>query len=234
MTISSGTAGSDSAPEGVQEFVSRRLTEAIVTGSLASGEKLSPTKIGADLGVSHIPVREALAGLEADGYVRRVPRVGFFVASLSVDYIEDVYRWRAVLEDEAHRIAVPKLTAADLARMRQIDKKINRAGESRSNRFIDLNREFHFVAFERAESEILLRFLNHLWDASSRYQNMMDVTRPRTKLREQHSSILEAFEARDVEAINAHMAEHRALTLEAIRKMAASNDSDIKTSATGA
>jgi len=210
-------------PEGLQEFVSRRLMEAIIKGDLPSGEKLSPTKLATDFGVSHIPVREALARLEADGYVRRVPRVGFFVAELSREHLEDVYHWRDILESEAHRIAVPQLTASDIQRMRTINAGINATKDSRSNRFLDLNREFHFVAFERAGSEILLRFLNHLWDAAARYQNTMDYARAtRAVLRQHHDALIEAFEARNVKLVNARMAEHRALTLQAIRAMASS------------
>jgi DNA-binding GntR family transcriptional regulator len=211
-------AGNGELPEGLQEFVSRRLMEAIITG-----QKLSPTRLATEFGVSHIPVREALSALEADGYVKRVPRVGFFVAELSPDYVEDVYHWRQVLEDEAHRMGVPRLEESDLRRMREINDRINRAADSRSNRFLDLNREFHFVAFERAGSEVLLRFLNYLWDAAARYQNTMDYARvSRAILRKHHDALIEAFEARDVNLVNARMAEHRALTLQSIRKIASS------------
>jgi DNA-binding GntR family transcriptional regulator len=216
--------GHGALPEGLQVFVARRLMEDIIDGSLASGEKLSPTKLATEFGVSHIPVREALAALEADGYVRRVPRVGFFVAELSPEYIEDVYHWRQVLEDEAHRVAVPRLKDADLARMHKINDAINETGDARSNRFLDLNRDFHFVPFECAGSEVLLRFLNHLWDASARYLHTMDHARSsRAILRQHHDALLEAFEARDVNLVNARMAEHRAVTLQAIRKIASSS-----------
>ena len=209
-------------PEGLQEFVARRLTEAIIAGSLPPGEKLSPTRLAGEFGVSHIPVREALAALEADGYVRRVPRVGFFVAELSAENMEDVYHWRQVLEDEAHRIAVPKLQASDVERMRTLNAEINRTAVSESNRFVDLNRDFHFVPFERAGSEILLRFLNQLWDAAARYQNTMDHARvSRVTLRKHHDALIKAFAARDANLVNALMAEHRALTLQAIRTIAA-------------
>jgi DNA-binding GntR family transcriptional regulator len=194
---------------------------AIIDGSLAAGDKLSPTKLATEFGVSHIPVREALAALEAEGYVRRIPRVGFFVAELSLEYTEDVYHWRQVLEDEAHRVAVPKLTDADIARMRELNDEINATEHTPSNRFLDLNREFHFVAFERAGSQVLLRFLTHLWDAAARYQQTMDQARPsRAVLRQHHDALIEAFAARDVNLVNARMAEHRALTLQSIRKLA--------------
>jgi DNA-binding GntR family transcriptional regulator len=215
------TTHDEEPPEGLQEFVTRRLVRAIATGSLAPGQKVSPTKLAGELGVSHIPVREALAALEAAGQLKRVPRVGYFVAELSPDYIEDVYHWRQIVEDEAHRIAVPRIDKSDLARMRELNDSTARAVESRdSRRFVDLNREFHFVAFERAGSEILLRFLNHLWDASVRYQNTMAyVPVSRSLLRDQHNALIDAFEARDVSLVNAQMAIHRGVTLRAIREL---------------
>ena len=207
-------------PEGLQDFAARRLVQAIISGSLAPGERLSPSKLAGELGVSHIPVREALASLEASAYVVRVPRVGFFVADLSPDYIEDVYHWRQVLEDEACRIAVPRLGESDLALMRKINENARRAGESKDGSYLDLNREFHFVAFERAGSEILLRFLNHLWDAAARYQSTITyVSESTSQFCAEHNALIEAFEARDVSLVNARMAEHRYGTLRVIREL---------------
>jgi DNA-binding GntR family transcriptional regulator len=204
----------------VQDFVSRRLVKAIVSGELPAGTRLSPAKLAEDLGVSHIPVREALAALEAIGHVRRIPRVGFFVAELSSDDIEDIYHWRQILEDEAHRIAVPKLSDADLALMRDINAAMLKAVGERSDRFVSLNRDFHFVPFERTGSEHLLRFLRHLWDAAARYQSAMAYVRvPRSTLQDHHNSLMKAFEARDAKAVNLCMAKHRQVTLEAIRKL---------------
>lgn len=212
--------GDESKPEALQDFVSRRLVRGIIKGELPPGEKLSPGKLAKEFGVSHIPVREALAALEAIGHVRRAPRLGYFVAELAPDEIEDVYHWRRVLEDEAHRIAVPRLEESDLARMRKINNEIVRPAKQQ-DRFVDLNRDFHFVPFERAGSETLLRFLNHLWNAAARYQNTMAFVKvPPSLLRDQHNALMEAFEARDVYLVNARMAEHRAVTLRAIREIA--------------
>ena len=231
MTSDTGMTGDEKPPEGLQDFASRRLVQAILAGRLTPGERVSPTKLAGELGVSHIPVREALASLEASGYVVRVPRVGYFITELSPGFIEDVYHWRQVLEDEAHRIAVPRLQGADLARMRTVNDSIRRAVELQDNSVIDLNREFHFIVFERAESEILLRFLNHLWDAAARYQaTMTSMTPPDTlmhDLPDEHDALMEAFESRDINLVNARMAEHRYGTLRAIRELAAAHDAKL-------
>lgn len=204
-------------PEALQDFASRHIVRAIVTGTLKPGEKLSPTRLAEELSISHIPVREALAALEATGHVVREPRRGFFVAELSLDFLEDVYHWRQVLEDEAHRIAVPRLDKSDLSRMRKINKRITRAVPY-STQHLDLNREFHFVAFQRADSAVLHRFLNHLWDASTRYQSaLVSLHVPRSLMPDQHDQLVEAYAARDVELVNTLMAEHREVTLNALR-----------------
>ncbi len=211
----------EARPDGLQDFVARHLAMSIASGELPSGTRLSPAKLAEELGVSHIPVREALVALEAVGQVKRIPRVGFFVAELSLDDIEDIYHWRQVLEDEAHRMAVPKLEKADLARMRQLNDSIRAAVDDRDTpAFVELNRAFHFVPFERAGSAHLMRFISSLWDAAERYQNTMAFIKvPRNLLQEQHDSLMEAFEARDVGAVNGVMARHRLVTLEAIRRM---------------
>jgi DNA-binding GntR family transcriptional regulator len=210
----------ESRPDGLQDFVVRNLVRAIASGELPPGTRLSPARLAEDLGVSHIPVREALAALEAVGQVKRIPRVGFFVAELSTDDIEDIYHWRQILEEEAHRIAVPLLTDTDLTQMREINEKMAAAVTEHSNVFSELNRTFQFIPFQRADSEHLLRFITHLWDAAARYQSTTAYARvAKSMLQHHHDSLMNAFEARDVVAVNTMMATHRGVTLESIKLM---------------
>jgi DNA-binding GntR family transcriptional regulator len=206
-------------PEGLQNYVYRRISRAIVSGKLPPGERLSPARLADELGVSHIPVREALAALQASGHVDHIPRVGFFVADLSLDDLVDIYRWRELLEDEAHRVAVPQLTEADLALMRDLNKRMLRAVRGGDNaEFVSLNRAFHFVPFERVGSPHLLRFLTNLWDAAARYQvAMASAPVPRSMLQEHHDRLMAAFEAKDVKAVNAAMRAHRRPTIEVMK-----------------
>ncbi len=206
-------------PEGLQDFAYRQILRSILSGDLGPGDKLSPAKIAEALKISHIPVREALASLESSGHVVREPRVGVFVAPLSWDYIEDVYHWRQVLEDEAHRVAVPKLDESDFARMLKINQASSRT-TNYSEKYLDLNRDFHFIVFERAGSATLLHFLNRLWDASLRYQNAMSSAPVKSSmLKDHHHALVEALKAHDADRANALMVEHRGVTLDAIRKL---------------
>jgi DNA-binding GntR family transcriptional regulator len=208
-----------SRPDGLQDFVARNLVRAIASGELAPGTRLSPARLAEELGVSHIPVREALAALEAVGQVRRIPRVGFFVAELSVEDIEDIYHWRRILEDEANRIAVPKLTDADLERMREVNEQLAAAVTQPGSAFAELNRVFHFIPVERAGSEHLTRFISHLWDAAARYQGATAYARlAKSLLQSHHDALMAAYQNRDAAAVNEIMAQHRGATLESIRQ----------------
>jgi DNA-binding GntR family transcriptional regulator len=174
-------------------------------------------ELAEQLGVSHIPVREALAALEALGHVTRVARVGFFVAELSLEDIEDIYHWRELLEDEAHRLAMPRLTDDDLETMRDVNDRMLAAAREHTTQFLGLNRQFHFIPFERAGSRHLLRFLTHLWDAAARYEHAIAfVELPKSLLQEHHSGLLAAFAARDLQAANDMMRQHRAVARDVI------------------
>jgi DNA-binding GntR family transcriptional regulator len=197
-------------PEALLSYIEKRIKQAVVSGELKPGAKLSPSAIAADLGVSHIPVREALTSLAASGYLEHKPRVGFFVRVLSPDDLADIYHWREVLEREAFMMAVPLLTGDDIEEMRGL------CGQMRGlvtpgqwNEFLDLNRQFHFVAFRRAGSDQLLRFLSYLWDSAESYS--LSGLGNLEKAQQDHEQMLDLFEARDVDGIIEAMMRHRVL-----------------------
>ena len=161
---------SQDQPEALLSYIEKRIKQAVVSGELKPGAKLSPSAIATDLGVSHIPVREALTSLAAAGYLEHKPRVGFFVRVLSTDDLADIYYWREVLEREAFTMAVPLLTDDDMEEMRRLCSQMRRLiAPGRWSEFLDLNRQFHFITFRRAGSDQLLRFLSYLWDSAESY-----------------------------------------------------------------
>lgn len=204
------------APDSVARYVIEEITQAILDGRLGPGIKLSPHRLAEELKVSHIPVREGLASLEASGHVRRENRRGFFVTEMSIEDIRDIHRWRHALESEAHRIAVPQLTGEDLKRQKELYQVMTRALKDQDPAaFAEANRAFHFVVFQRVDSERLIRFLTSLWDASIRYHNLRLHTKGEMRvIQEQHRRILEAFSRRDSHLVNRLSLEHTSLTLD--------------------
>ncbi|MGH7460513.1 MAG: GntR family transcriptional regulator, partial [Longimicrobiales bacterium] len=98
------------------ELTAEALREKILHGDYAEGAPLRQDALAAELGVSRIPVREALRQLEVEGLVTFSPHVGAIVSTLSLDEISELFELRAVLETELLKRALPKLTPEILDR----------------------------------------------------------------------------------------------------------------------
>ena len=162
-------------------------------------------------------MREALASLAASGYLEHKPRVGFFVRVLSSEDLADIYHWREVLEREAFTMAIPRLTGDDIEEMRRLCdqmRKLTAPGVRRE--YLNLNRQFHFIAFRRAGSDRLLRFLTYLWDVAAPYTftGLADSE----EAQQDHERMMDLFEARDVDGIIEVMTRHRGLAVEAVAR----------------
>ena len=183
-------------PEALLSYIEKQIKQSVVSGELKPGAKLSPSAVAANLGVSHIPVREALTSLAASGYLEHKPRVGFFVRILSSEDLADIYHWREILEREAFTMAIPQLTGDDIEEMRRLCGQMRKvAAPVQRREYLALNRQFHFIAFRRAGSDRLLRFLTYLWDAAAPYTftGLVDAE----EAQRDHERMMGRFEARD-------------------------------------
>jgi len=204
-------------PEALLSYIEKRIKQSVVSGELKPGAKLSPSAVAADLGVSHIPVREALTSLAASGYLEHKPRVGFFVRVLSPEDLTDIYHWRELLEREAFMMAMPRLADDDIEEMRRLCGQMRKlTAPAQRREYLNLNRQFHFIAFRRAGSDRLLRFLNYLWDAAAPY-TFTGLVGTEAAQRD-HERMIGCFEARDVNGIIELMTRHRGPAVEAIAR----------------
>ena len=141
---------------------------AILTGDLAAGETLRQEELAERLGVSRMPVREAIKRLHAEGLVEVLPSRRVRVAALSRDEIEDIYDMRAALEPLAVRLAVPRLTRAQL---RDAAHALEAAAdEEDAETFGVRNAAFHLSLMSACERPRLLAEIASLLDLSDRYQ----------------------------------------------------------------
>jgi DNA-binding GntR family transcriptional regulator len=95
------------------------LREAIISGRLGPGSRLSENQIALHYGVSRTPVREAFAQLEREGLLRTVARAGAFVRDIDARDVEEIYETREALETQAARLATKRLTGVGKARLEQ-------------------------------------------------------------------------------------------------------------------
>lgn len=125
------------------------LREQIGRGELKPGEALRQDHLAAALGVSHVPVREALTMLAADGLaVSRVNR-GTVVAALTVEDALELADFRALLEGRMMALAIPNLSRADLARARAALDALEAATDLAD--IVTRNAAFHAMLYAKAE-----------------------------------------------------------------------------------
>jgi DNA-binding GntR family transcriptional regulator len=98
----------------VADVTTDQLRRLIISGELADGAPLRQDALAEELGVSRIPIREALSRLEGEGLAASSPHKGYVVTALSRDEISELFELRALLEPELIRAAIPKMTTADL------------------------------------------------------------------------------------------------------------------------
>ena len=131
-------------PQTMQEAVLQELRRRIHDGELRPGTVIRVDAVAGALGVSRIPVREALMILEGEGLVTHRPHVGFTVPSLTAEELEEIYFVRALLEDEALRRALENTTDADRAAAREACRAAEEAlHHGQVNAFSDNGRRFH-------------------------------------------------------------------------------------------
>src|SRR5207248_417818 len=130
----------------LQEMVYDHLKRAILSGEVQPGERLLETRLAQSLGVSRIPVREAIRKLERDGLLVVFPRRGIYASSLNARDVDDVYAVRAVLEGLAARLAAERRTDRQLAELEAILAEMGgQADRGDSAGLFNTGRRFHEV-----------------------------------------------------------------------------------------
>ena len=193
------------------------IRDRILTGAIGPGMRLRETALGAELGLSRTPVREAMRRLEQDGLVEHVPHRGAIVRSLNAQQITELYLIREVLEGTAARLAAQHASTAEIAALRELldtqpagDAPDAAAEASRRNAV------FHRAIRDAAHNRFLLSAMDGV-------EGSLALLGPTTlgmpgripAARAEHAAILDAIEGRAPDAAEgaarAHIAQaHRA------------------------
>lgn len=206
-------------PPTTQEFVLEELRKAIVARELSPNQPIRQDAIAHKLGVSRVPLREALKTLQAEGQVVYEPHRGYSVAELSLNDLLEVYRLRELLESEAASAAAPRFTDADLARIRREQQEVDRAAEEGDLvAMIEANRRFHFALLEPAAMPRLIRIVRTLWDATDAYRAVYyNSDHNRAQVRREHEAIVLAAEQADGRELVRLLGGHRQHAVDTLR-----------------
>ncbi len=161
--------------------------------------RLDERQLAQDLGISRTPVREAMAQLEREGFVRSVPRRGIYVVRKTKhEVIELITAW-AALESMAARLITQNATEAEIAKLRAMFATFeNGTLHAKLDEYSEVNIEFHQTIIRMSRNRVLIDLAENLFTHMRmiRRKTIGEKDRADRSIRD-HMNIIEALEARD-------------------------------------
>ena len=187
----------------VHDQVYEAIRQALITGRIAPGVGVSLRSLAAELGVSPMPVRDAVRRLVAERALAINPaNKRLSVPSLTADRLDQLSQARLWIEPELAARAAPRADAALINTLRALDGEVDaalRLGDV--DRYMTANHAFHFALYDRADAEVLLSMAGGLWLQIGPFMRV-GVGRVGADglVADRHAEALEALKARDAEA----------------------------------
>src|SRR5258707_14220255 len=161
--------------------------------------RLDERQIANDLGISRTPVREAMAQLEREGFVRSVPRRGIYIVRKTrIEVIEMITAW-AALESMAARVITERASDAEIVSLRRMFATFeDGALRAHLDEYSEANIEFHQAIIRMSGNSVLISLAENLFTHMRmiRRKTIVEKDRIEKSIRD-HMNIIEALEARD-------------------------------------
>ncbi|MET8571739.1 GntR family transcriptional regulator [Streptomyces sp. NPDC004783] len=194
-----------------RETVADVLREAITSGQLQAGQKLTESGVAEQLGTSRAPVREALRQLEQEGLVISYPYRGTEVLGVSQEEIENVLvPVRVSLERFAFRKAMPRLTDADYAHLESLVRNMEAAAAASDAALLaDEDIRFHEAVVTLSGQQHCLQIWRSIQPRVRAYfRRDANHYADATVVASQHQELVDALRGGDVQALDRAVAAH--------------------------
>jgi DNA-binding GntR family transcriptional regulator len=175
------------------------LSERILSNTMRAGEFIREQEVSDKLGVSRTPVREALARLASEGFLKRIPHRGYQIPEQSPFDLLELYPILASLEVLAAGHSFPTLDSEAIAELRKINKQYEDAFDRQDVRDgIEINDRFHHLLSAGCNNQRLCDMLDELRSEVKRLEMWAfhNVSQWDTS-RQEHDQILDAVERGD-------------------------------------
>lgn len=189
------------AIEGIRQMIRNR--------ELLPGEPVRQQDMAERLGVSRVPVREALHTLHTEGLLRHQPNQGYFVAKFSADQMNQIYLMRRLLETLLlQHLSWPG--EEQLAAITAINDQLARAAEEGALAEVArLNRRFHEAIFSLSPLETVRQEISRLWELSDSYRAFYLAGPSRLRTAREHEEMIGALRQRDLDRLLETLDRHR-------------------------
>ncbi len=206
----------------LRDEVYTSLKEAILTGEVVPGERLSIGRLLKDIRLSHTPIREALLKLEQEGFVSRLPTGGFIASQLSRKDIEEILDIRCLLESYAVGFAIGQASERDIVALEtNVKESTSYLRKKRIDQVSRLNTDFHHQLCRFCRNERLLALLTDLNEKFFQYRSaILGVPALAQVSVDQHKKMIDALKKKDsvklTHLVQQHISESKKVVLEAI------------------
>lgn len=201
------------------ERVFEIVREQIVTGRLGDNVPIRQDALATELGVSKIPLREALARLEHEGLLTSQANRGYFVQPMSAGQVDEIYELRLMIEPQAAVYAAERATEADHALATEAFKKLDGAATSNLAEVAVRNRDFHTALVRPGGRLLTTQLVERLSILAERYvvAHLQPAGRE-SRAHSEHQELLDAWIARDGAKLTAMLTQHLQSTLDDLRQ----------------
>ncbi len=198
--------------QSLSDAVVDRLRTAIWSGVYAPGDRLVERRLAREFGISHIPLREALARLTEEGLVERLPRRGARVASLTPRMLEEVSSLRVVLEQFVVRRLKDRFTPGAHAELQVIvDRMVEAAEQHDLVRVHELDQQFHQRLWELTDHALLVELAAQMRSRTSHFYRAAAASLGPDEVRrhaDSHQQLLDVIASGDRRAAERAMQQH--------------------------
>ena len=185
------------------------LRDAIQSGRLRAGDRLIISTIASELGVSDVPVREALFQLEAEGLIESEPHVGATVSGLDPVEVRDVYLASAIVEGAAAALAVPKMSNDDHRKLEETLNELESAVAANDvEALAGLDQHLHRTLYARCPSAHLLMLVEQLWATKERVRTAYPARGRGRASQLEHQAIVAAVTRGDTASVETLIRDH--------------------------
>lgn len=200
-------------PGTVTEYVTEQIRDRIVLGHLPPEGRLPVYNLAEELGVSRVPLREAVRQLEAESLVDNLPRRGTVVRALSAKDIYEAFVMLRRIEDIAATQAAERGADEAVPKMRgRLDEMatlIASGVDKASVDFLHAHRAFHFAMFAATgEGGLLYRHLCMLWNTAERYVINSRTPERLGEAHCEHVDLMQRIEDGDIEGARSALIRH--------------------------
>lgn len=198
------------------------VRDRILNGIVPADQVIRQDALAAELGVSKIPLREALTRLEQEGLVRSEVNRGYFVSSLNAAEAEEVYALRLKLEPAAVATAAKRATEAERQHVIATHDALDKATHAHGEGVGAFNRAFHLALIQPSGQSITTMLLERLHVLSERYaRKHLEPLGRDQRANDEHQEILKLWLARDSKAVSKAVHAHIRQTIVDLRRQLA-------------